>query len=141
MNRNEKLKLKLFVGGYYDDRIFEGEEFDGKTPFNKDIDTYTYDEVLKLGFVEPVKELDFYLDELLYERKWNDLSIEEQIESIIEYVSTDSIAGLLFFDTEEKANKYKEEVLKELNIIEENIEYVGKQQDDEGYFREVYKLK
>ena len=45
-------ELKLFVGGYYDMRIFKGECFDGKTLFRKDIKTYTLQEVLKLSFVE-----------------------------------------------------------------------------------------
>ena len=68
---------KLFVGGYYDSRIFDGSHFDGKTPFGEDIDTYTLEEVLKLGFVESIKDLSEgdLID--LYEKVYNKDLVEE----------------------------------------------------------------
>lgn len=133
--KNEE--LKLFVGGYYDDRIFKGEQFDGKTPFNKSIDTYTLSQVLELGFVESVKE---WFEET-YERGFDEATEEEKVKAIIEYTDTDEIAGVLYFDTEEKAEKFKNDVIKEVKEIEEMSVYEGKIQDDEGYFREVYIAK
>lgn len=133
--KNEE--LKLFVGGYYDSRIFEGEQFDGKTPFDKNIDTYTLSEVLGLGFVEPVKE---WFEET-YEKEWDEATEEEKVKAIIEYTDTDEIAGLLYFDTQEKAEKFKNDVIKEVEEIEEMSAYEGKRQDSEGYFREVYIAK
>lgn len=121
-------KDKVFVGGYFDDRIFKGEEFEGKTPFSKDIDIYTLEEVLKLGFVEPVKDL--------YD--WEELSEEEKINAIIEYTARDEIAGLILCKNKEVAEKTKLDIIKEIEELEKNIEYIGKEQDEYGMFREVY---
>lgn len=129
--------LKLFVGGYYDDRIFDGEQFEGKTPFDKNIETYTLSEVLRLGFVEPIKE---WFEEN-YEKEWDKATKEEKVKAVIEYTDTDEIAGLLHFDTEEKAEKFKNDVIKEVEEIEAMSIYEGKRQDSEGYFREVYITK
>lgn len=71
--------LKLFVGGYYDDRIFDGEQFEGKTPFDKNIETYTLSEVLGLGFVEPIKE---WFEEN-YEKEWDKATKEEKVKAVI----------------------------------------------------------
>lgn len=128
---------KLFVGGYYDDRIFVGDFFDGKTPFDKTIDTYTLSEVLKLAFVENV--VDFYNEK--NEKDWEEATEEEKVKAIIDYVAGDEIAGLLYFATEGEAKLYKDEVIKEVEYIEKNSEYDGMQQDKYGYFREVYKYK
>lgn len=131
------MKEKLFVGGYYDDRIFKGDYFDGKTPFSKDIDTYTLEEVLELGFVEPVKE---YFEET-YEKEWIEATEEEKIEGILSYTQDDEIASLLYFKTEEAAENYKNQVIQEIEELEQKIEYIGIEQDSYGNFREVYILK
>lgn len=130
--------LKLFVGGYYDDRIFDGEYFEGTTQFNKEIDTYTLDEVLKLAFVENVvqwyeeeNEKDFYLD----------TTFEEKAKAIEEYTCDDEIAGILYFETEEEAEDYKQKIIKEVEDKEKNAVFVDKKQDKYGYWREVYVAK
>lgn len=128
---------KIFVGGYYDNRIFEGEYFDGKTPFNADIDTYTLDEALNLGFVENVKE--WYVE--TYDQEWDVISEKAKAKAIIEYTEGDDIAGLLMFNTEEEAEKYKQYVLEEIKDLENKVECVGKEQDKDGYYHEIYELK
>lgn len=136
---------KLFVGGYYDDRIFNSDVFEGKTPFDKDIDTYTLDEAFELGFCEEYNVRQYYEDHLLEEyneKDWSfDLSDEEKTKILLEYTDTDEIAGLLYFNTEEEAENYKQEVLKEIEEIESQCEYSHKEQDEYGYYREVYTLK
>ena len=126
--RKEVINMNYFVGGYYDDRIFKGEEFDGKTPFGKDIDIYTLEEVLKLGFVENVKDI--------YD--WEELSEQEKINAILDYTGSDEIAGLIWCENKEVAEKCKQEILEDVEELEKNIEYVGKEQDEYGIFREVY---
>ena len=128
---------KLFVGGYYDDRIFEGECFENKTPFSKDVNTYTLEEALKLVFVEPVKE--WY--EETEEKEWDSITEEEKIKAIEKYVEGDEIAGLVYFETEESAEKYKQGVLQEIKEIEDQVEHVEKKQDGSGYYHDVFRLK
>lgn len=130
-------ELKLFVGGYFDDRIFIGDEFEDKTPFGKDINTYTLSEAIELGFVQTVKE--YYEEE--NEKEWEEITDDEKIKAIINYVDGDEIAGLLYFNTEEEAEKYKNDVIKEVEEREKEIEYVGKKQDEYGNYREVYQIK
>lgn len=132
--------MKNFVGGYYDRRIFEGEEFIGKTPFGKDINTYSFEEVLRLPFVEIF--LNYIIEQ--YEEdgeKWEDATEEEKAQAIISFVESDEIAGLLYFETEEEAEKYKQEVIKEIEEIEEMSVFDCLEQDGEGGFREVYVYK
>ena len=131
MKKNE---LKLFVGGYYDERIFKGKQFEGKTPFSKNIALYTLSEVLKLPYIENVCE--WYLE--TYEKSWDKTTEKERIEAIMEYNSSDEISGLEYFNTVEEAEKYKNEVLEEIKFAEDNSVYNGKIQDNYGYFREVY---
>lgn len=133
-----KENLKLFVGGYYDDRIFDGEYFVGKTPFNNEIDTYTLDEVLKLGFVENVVEEYNNRAEWQELPAWDELTFEGKSKEIEKYTESDDIAGILYFETEKETENYKQDVLKELEELECEIEYSHKQQDQEGFYREVY---
>lgn len=128
--------MKLLVGGYYDDRIFKGETFEGKTPFAKNIDTYTVDEALDLGFIQGFEE--YYKEEYPSKDDFDNLTYLEKVELISNYTEGDEIAGLLYFKTEEEALNYKTEVIKEIEKLEINIEYTGKEQDREGYYREVY---
>lgn len=136
-----KENLKLFVGGYYDDRIFEGEYFAGKTPFSKEIDTYALDEVLKLGFVENV--VNEYNDRAEWQElpAWDELNFEEKVKEIEEYTASDEIAGINYYETVEEAEQYKKDVLKELEELENEIEYSHTEQDRKGFYREVYVLK
>ena len=46
----KKENLKLFVGGYFTDKVFKGEQFEGMCFFG-DVDTYSLEEALSLGFV------------------------------------------------------------------------------------------
>lgn len=131
---------KLFVGGYYDDRMFEGEEFEGKTPFNKDINTYTLEEALKLGFCDEENIIENY-GNVNIDKNWEDTTYKEKVEAIMDYTEDDDIAGLLYFDTEEQAEKYKNEVLEEIKELENDIEYIGKEQNRQGIYQEVYKSK
>lgn len=167
-----KENLKLLVGGYFDDRIFEGEYFEGKTPFNSEIDTYTLEEAYKLGFCEEenVKENYFdlhykytnfeedlikYAEENSYKLEelenidhsdedfqnwyWNNyLTYKDKCKIVEKYTERDERAGLLYFETEKESESYKKDVLKELEELENEIEYAGKKQDREGNYREVY---
>ena len=134
---NVEMKEKIFVGGYYDDRIFEGEIFEGKTLFGKNVDTYTLEEALKLHFVEPVME--WYEEQ--EEKEWENLSDDEKIKKIEEYTLHDDIAGLMYFGTTAWAEQKKEEILKEIEEIEKESDYVGKEQNSEGIYQDVYKYK
>lgn len=127
------MSKKLFVGGYYDDRIFNDVE--EKTPFSKEISSYTLEEVLKLGFVENV--IDWYKEK--EELEWDEISEEEKIKSILEYTESDEIAGVLYFKTEAEAEKFKSDTIKEVEELEKESDYVGKKQDSYGNFREVYR--
>lgn len=118
-------ELKLFVGGYYDKRLFKEGCFNKKTPFGKDIQTYTLQEVLKLGFVQgTVEEYEQslnnrYQDEDMDEQKdWEITTDDEKIEAILAYTKSNDIAGLLYFDTEIDADKYRNEILKQINELE-----------------------
>lgn len=129
---------KYLVGGYYDSRIFEDAE--GKTPFGKDISIYDLESALKLGFVESIVEWyeDMKEDD---ESEWDDLSDSRKVELILEYTESDEIAGLIAFDTLEEATKYIKDTISEILELEEEYEYIGKEQDIYGYFNEVYKKK
>lgn len=140
-------KLKLFVGGYYDMRVFKGEHFHGKTPFGKDIQTYTLQDILKLSFVEgTVQEYEqslnnAYKDEDMDEEKdWENTTDDEKVEAILEYTKDNDIAGLLYFGTEIEADNYKSTILKEINKCEKESTYVGKEQDKQGRFRDIFEL-
>lgn len=162
---------KLLAGGYYNERIFEGEYFEGKTPFNNEINTYTLEEAYKLGFCDEEQArfnyYDLYYDYTKFEEDlkeyaednsldleelkdidhsnedfenwhWDNLDYKTKCEIIEKYTESDEIAGLVFFDTEKEAENYKLEVLKELEELENEIEYSHNVQDREGYYREVY---
>lgn len=129
------MSKNLFVGGYYDNRIFDGLE--EKTPFSKEINIYTLEEVLKLAFVENV--IGWYED--TEEKEWDEVLESEKIKAILAYTKYDEIAGLVYFDEEEKAEKYKNDVIKEIEELEKNYSYIGKKQDDYGNFREVYEKR
>lgn len=131
--------MKNFVGGYYDDRIFKGEHFQGRTPFDKKIDCYTLEEVLNLPFVEGVKEWFEENDD--YERDFDEIPEKEKINAILEYVEGDEIAGVLYFETEALAEEFKKDTLDEIKSDEENSVYIGKKQDQYGNFRDVYEYK
>lgn len=129
--------MKIFVGGYYDDRIFEGEGFEGKTPFNKDVDVYNLEEVLELGFLSGIKE--YCKDE--YEKDFDEMSFNEKKDIIISYVSTDEIAGLICCKNEEEALQLKQKILEEISELEKEIEYIGTEQDEDGYYKKAYRFK
>lgn len=149
MNKKE---LKLFVGGYYDERIFKGSHFEGKTPFGKDIDTYTLEEALKLPFIESITEWfkqegkewyrkEFkkeYIEDEYFGVDFDTLTDEEKTKAILRYNKYDEIAGLAYFNTEEEAEKYKNEVIEDVEDAERNSTHYEKIQDEYGYFREVY---
>lgn len=124
--------MNLFVGGYYDGRIFDGVE--EKTPFSKEISIYTLEEVLKLGFVENV--IEWYEDK--EELEWDEISEQEKTKAILAYVEYDEIAGLVYFDEKEKAEKYRNDVIKEIEELEKTYKYSEKVEDGYGNFREVW---
>ena len=128
---------KLFVAGYYDDRVFEGEHFEGKTPFDKGIDTYTLSEVLKLPFVEGV--VDNYEEE--HKKEWDNLTDTEKIKFILKYTDTDEIAGLLYFNSEEEAKSYKDEVIEEIEDVERHSTITQRIQNKYGFFVDVFEYK
>lgn len=127
---------KLFVGGYYNQRIFKGEVFDGKTPFNTDVCIYTLEEVLELGFIDKDYLIEWY--ELNEEKKWDDATEKEKTKAVLDYTEGDEIAGLEYCDSEKEAEDYKNYILEDIKECEEKSEYFGTIQDQYGYFREVY---
>ena len=136
MRKNIKDR-KLFVGGYYDDRIFD-EKFEGKTDFDKNIDTYTFDEVMKLSFVENV--ITDYEENSPNKITWDNLSLPHQIIKIVDYVATDEIAGLSYFTNEVDATNYKDAVIKEIKEIESETYFSHRQENSLGIFNEVWKV-
>lgn len=135
-------ELKLFVGGYYDDRIFEGDYFDGKTPFGKDIKTYTLSEALQLEFVDGVINCynEYRADD---EPSWDDTTDEQKAQAILQYLEGDDMAGLVYFDTEEAAEKYKNDCLKDIEECESESVFSHYEEDRNrlGVYRPVYVLK
>lgn len=136
----KKENLKLFVGGYYTEEIFKGEQFEGMCFFD-DVDTYTLEEVLKVEFVDEAF-LEWY-EENFYEAEgnFNSLSFSDKVNYILEYVENDGIAGLTYFDTEEEAEAYKNECIENLEWAKNNSVYIGTELDKYGYFREIYEYK
>ena len=136
------MRKKLLVGGYYDDRVFKGDYFDGKTLFNKNIDTYTVEEALKLGFVENV--IEWHKENKAEEEKdWDQSSELEKAILIEQYTLFDEIAGMNYYETEEGAENFKNEVIEELIDLEDaiksgEIKYLGKEQNRNGIYEEVY---
>ena len=82
-----------------------------KTHFCKNIETYTLSQALELPFISPVKQW-------FKEKELNTASEKEKVQAILKYVEDDDIAGLLHFDTEEKAEKYKQDTISEIKRIE-----------------------
>jgi hypothetical protein len=135
MTKIKKEDLKLFTGGYYDLSIYDDDDyFDGGTPFDVDIETFTLNEVWELGFVSGLKDMIYKEQDKYY----YELSVEEQIKAILQYTEGDEIAGLVYFETEEEAEDYKLKILDEIAERELQIEYKGKKQDNEGHYRDVY---
>lgn len=138
---SKEIGKKVFVAGCYDNRIFKGNFFDGMCLYSK-ADCYSLEEVLKLSFVENIEEW-FEENE---ERAFREITEEEKINAILDYIQYDEIANIEYLETEEKALKRKNELLEEINDIEEKIKigeivYIGQKQDQYGNFRDVYKLK
>ena len=127
---------KYLVGGYYDDRIFEGTE-EIRT-FGKDIGIYTLESALKLGFVDGV--IEYYEEEKKdNELEWDDLTNERKIEVILEYTRDDEKAGLVEFDTLKEATNYLKDSLLELLKLEKEYEYTG--QKHGSYMSPIYVYK
>ena len=130
---------RKFLAGSYDSRTFIPEDcFSGKAPFDSNVDIYTLEEVLKLQFVEGVK--DWYetdgINVLGYDKEeFKQLTEEEKTIAILRWMEDDEYAGVLYFESEEDADLYKREILQEIAEIEAKTEYayVGKGCD-------VYKL-
>lgn len=128
---------KLFIVGYYDTRIFEGEYFYGKTNFNKNIEVYSLSEVLKLPLIENVEE--WVKD--TYDKEFESLPYNDKVSMVMEYTDGDELGLAVYFFTEEEALQYKQDIIKEVEEAERDSIYIGKKQDEYGYFREVYRYK
>lgn len=108
---------KLFVAGYYN----EGR-YDDLVLLDKNIDVYSLDQILNLGFLGLDALEDFYNNTgEVYEKDFDKLTNEELGNLAIEYVSSDELAFLAKFETEKEALEYKEKCLKELREFEEDI--------------------
>lgn len=125
---------KKYLAGYYDDRIFEGEEFEGKTPFDRTVDIYNMSDLLKLSFIEPIK--DWIYDE--HKKNWYELTEQEMEYYIEKYVSTDEIAGVKIFKSEEEALNFKNDIIAELDDIESRSVFSHKIQDFNFYYKSVF---
>ena len=130
---------KYLVGGYYDNRIFEG--IDVKTPFGKDIGIYDLEEALKLELLDSVIEDYNNIYKSDDDVEWDKLNESEKIEFIEWYTEGDEIAGLVAFETLEEAVKYVKNVLKEINELEEEYEYSYSEEDNYGRYHQVYEEK
>lgn len=73
---------KKLLSGYFDEKIYEGEEFIGQTPFDEDINTFVKG-VIQWWSEETGKE----------EYEFDNLSENEKMDTIIKYVEADEIAG------------------------------------------------
>lgn len=124
----------LFVGGYYDDRKFKGQMYVGKTVFSKSIDTYTLEQVLKLGFVQNV--ISWY--EEFEGKSWASASEQEKIRAIIYYADNDDTAGLLYFKRAQDAIEFKNDVIAEIECLEKESVFLETETDRNGYTKEVY---
>ena len=124
------MEKKLLVGGYLDDRIFRADE--DILLYDKDIDCYTVEEALKLGFMSGIEE--FYYEDFKKgtDLEFFELSNKEKLEIILKFVEDDEIANLEYFDTEEKALARKNE---ELSLINEYNQLV-----DSGKFTYSYAI-
>lgn len=128
---------KLFVGGYFDRSFYvdtNNDNVDSFTDFDEGIDTYTLTEALNLGFVRSI--VDWYNENT--EKEWDDLTDQEKTKLIIKYTSTDELARLLYFATEEEAQEYKKMVLEEVEEKKKKFKKIGEEQDNYGYFQDVY---
>ena len=136
----KKENLKLFVGGYFTDKVFKGEQFEGMCFFG-DVDTYSLEEALSLGFVGD-SFMEWYEGNFEEEEGvFYSLSFSDKVKYILEYVENDEIAGLAYFDTEEAAEDYKNECIDNLEWAKNNSVYIGTELDKYGYFREIYEYK
>ena len=134
-------KKKIFVAGYLDGRILPSELTEGVVDYSEDVDIYSLEEVLELGFVKPVK--DWFADENNTKKEFDDLSAKKQINLILEYTQDDEIASLEVFKTEAEAIKRKEEILEFRREIDKMIElgkleYDGPYQNNYGVFNKEY---
>ena len=122
------MSKKLFVGGYYQDYFLINTSYGSAFPketfkhiysdnilFNKDIEVYTLEEVLDLPFIYGVH--DYYEEHFGGDFRF--IPVEEQIKFILEYAESNEIAGVLYFETEEEAQKYNESVLEAIREEEE----------------------
>lgn len=104
-----KEQLKLFTVGYYVDFIIDNDE---ELELYEDINTYSLEEVINLGFcgTEPldVCALDFY------DKHFEELSFDEKADVVVNYVNDDKLAGIHYFSDEEDAAAFKTAKIKEL---------------------------
>lgn len=130
--------VKYLVGGYYDSRIFL--DYERVTPFDENIFIYNLDEALELAFVENVYE---WYDETKEDDQpsWDDLSYDEKVAKVLNYVESDDMSGLIEFDNLEQAIEYIKKAIEELTELKFTFEYVGKIQDSNGYYVESYRRK
>ena len=129
-----------FVGGYYDDRIFENELYSVNLYDKKMLSIYTLREVLKLGFMEGV--IDCYtFDKKESEKDFCELTEEEKAKVILDYIKDDELAGLKAFNNLNSAVSYLKECLDDIKDVESNYEFSELIQDEYGNFREKYILK
>lgn len=129
--------LKLFVAGYYDEREFKDDE--RIRAFDKNIDTYTLEEVLKLGFVENViADYEENYKEDYGDKEWEELDYKDKVNFIVDYTESDELAKVYWFNTEEKAEEIKNEYLEELYQFEKEFKYSYQKQNEYGQFVEVW---
>lgn len=126
---------QYLVGGYYDNRVFMGVK--EKTLFSKDINIYTIESALKLGFVEQVVE--WYEDtKKVDDIAWHNLDDAQKVELILKYTENNALAGLLVFDNLQDATNYVKTTLLEILNIEKESQFVGTIENNNGNFNEVY---
>lgn len=125
---------KRFLAGYYDERIFKGDEFKSKTQFDRTVDVYTLDELSNLPFVKRIIEL--VLEK--HNKVWENLKEEEKEHYLMVYASLDEIAGILIFKSEKEAIQHKKSILAELDDIETRSVFSHNINDFDSYYKSVY---
>ena len=129
--------MYYFVGGYYDDRIFENDV----TLYDKErLSIYTLDETLELGFMDGVIVNYQFLKED-YEKDFCELTEREKAIIILDYAQSDEIASLELFNNLNSAVSYLKECLDDITYIESNYEFSELIQDEYGNFRKKYIYK
>lgn len=140
---------RIFVGGYFFDGVFEMHKDEiGVRIFDENINTYTLEEALKLSFCNEHDVAEAWAEKQKGKSSydWDDAKWSEKIKAVIDFteISDEGYPGLLYFDTEEDAETYKQETLRELERLKRETVFSHKREDASiaiGHYTNVYVAK